>query len=106
MQLSDWGWPMLAAFVSTTYFFLIKEYVNNRNPLIILSVIALELLVIYLYFKSLEHTRSGIIYAVINGFSVMMGAFIAVFFFQENLKISDIVGIIAIIIGIMLVGKK
>lgn len=106
MLISNWIWPILAAFVSTLYFFLIKYYVTNRNPMIIISVIALELLVIYLYYRSLEHSKSGIMYAIINGLSVMLGALIAVIFFQEKLKLLDIVGIIIIITGIIMVGKK
>jgi multidrug transporter EmrE-like cation transporter len=106
MQITDWLWSLSAAFVSTSYFFLIKYYVANKNPLILISVVALELLVIYLYYKSLEHTRSGIMYAIINGLSVMLGAMIAVVVFGESLKVQDIVGIALIIGGILLVGKK
>ena len=102
----DFLWSIFAALVSTIYFFLIKYYVIKKNPIILILVVALELLVIYLYYKSLEHTRSGIMYSVINGFSVMMGAFIAVWFFGEQFTMTDAVGICAIIFGIVLVGKK
>lgn len=45
-------------------------------------------------------------YAIINGLSVMLGAAIAITFFGETLKATDVIGITAIIIGIVLVGKK
>jgi multidrug transporter EmrE-like cation transporter len=106
MDITTWLWSFSAALVSTIYFFLIKYYVSEKNPMIIVSVVALELLVIYLYYKSLEHSKSGIMYSIINGFSVMLGAMIAVFFFKEEITTQDIVGIAAIIFGIILVGKN
>jgi multidrug transporter EmrE-like cation transporter len=106
MQLYDWFWPISAALVSTIYFFLIKYYVKEKNPAIIVLVILLELLVIYLYFKSLENVKSGVMYAIINGLSVILGALIAIVFFGETLGMMDYVGILAIVIGIMTVGKK
>lgn len=99
-------WAFLAAIVSTTYFFLIKYYVKNNNPLILGGVVALELLVIYLYYKSLQKTGSAVIYAIINAFSVLLGAVIAIAYFGESLSTYDIVGIGLIILGIMLVGQK
>jgi multidrug transporter EmrE-like cation transporter len=105
-DLTSLSWALAAAFVSTTYFFLIKYYAQNNDPKILGSVMMLELLVIYLYYKSLQRSQSGTMYAIINGFSVMLGAFIAVLFFNETLTTTDIAGIIAIIIGIIVVGKK
>jgi len=99
-------WAFLAAIVSTTYFFLIKYYVKNNNLNILIMIILLELLVIYLYYKSLEKTGSAIIYAIINAFSVLLGAFIAIVFFGEKLKKIDIFGIILVIIGIIILGEK
>lgn len=105
-DITSLSWALAAAFVSTTYFFLIKYYAQNNDPKILCSVILLELLVIYLYYKSLQRSPSGTMYAIINGFSVMLGAFIAVLFFKETLSTTDILGVMAIIIGIMVVGKK
>lgn len=99
-------WPILAALVSTAYFFLIKYYVLNPDNEILFSVVALELLVIYLYYKSLQNTMSSTMYAIINGLSVLIGAVIAIVFFSETLTVYDFVGITAIIFGIVLVGKK
>jgi len=100
------GWALLAAIVSTTYFFLIKYYVKNNNFNILVLVILLELLVIYLYYKSLQKTGSAIIYAIINAFSVLLGAFIAIVFFDEKLTKIDIFGMILVIIGIIILGQK
>jgi multidrug transporter EmrE-like cation transporter len=108
MELSDWLWSLSAAFVSTIYFFLIKYYVKSNNPMILVTVVCLELLVIFLYYKSLEpgYIKSGIMYSIINGFSVILGAFIAIAFFKETLTMIDIMGIALIVIGIILVGRK
>jgi multidrug transporter EmrE-like cation transporter len=100
------GWALLAAIVSTTYFFLIKYYAKNNNFNILILVILLELLVIYLYYKSLQKTGSAIIYAIINAFSVLLGAFIAIVFFGEKLTKIDIFGMILVIIGIIILGQK
>ena len=99
-------WAFLAAIISTTYFFLIKYYVKNNNFGILILVILLELLVIYLYYKSLETTSSAIIYAIINAFSVLFGAFIAIIFFGEKLTKIDSLGIILVIVGIIILGQK
>jgi multidrug transporter EmrE-like cation transporter len=99
-------WPLSAALVSTIYFFLIKYYAITHNNIILVFVILLELLVIYLYYKSLTLSPSGIMYAIINGLSVIIGALIAVIFFREKLTPIDIIGIILIIIGIVIVGQK
>jgi len=99
-------WAFLAAIVSTTYFFLIKYYAKNNNVNILILVILLELLVIYLYYKSLQKTGSAIIYAIINAFSVLLGAFIAILFFGEKLTKIDILGMIFVIIGIIILGQK
>jgi drug/metabolite transporter (DMT)-like permease len=42
----------------------------------------------------------------ISGFSVLLGTFIAVFFFKETITKIDIFAIIAIIIGIVILGQK
>lgn len=99
-------WSLCAALVSTIYFFLIKYYTLEKKPIILVTVVALELLVIYLYYKSLQNFKSGIMYAIINGFSVILGAIIAVTFFKEQLTTVDIIGIIFIVSGIIIVGKK
>ena len=96
------SWALLAAIVSTTYFFLIKYYAKNNNFNILILVILLELLVIYLYYKSLQKTGSAIIYSIINAFSVLLGAFIAIVFFGEKLTKIDIFGMILVIIGIII----
>ena len=106
METLNWIWPIFAALVSTIYFFLIKYYVITENPMIIAMVIALELLVIYLYYKALQYSKSGTMYAIINGFSVILGAMIAMFFLGEKLTLVDMFGIAIIIAGIMIVGKK
>jgi multidrug transporter EmrE-like cation transporter len=99
-------WAFLAAIVSTTYFFLIKYYAKNNNINILILIILLELLVIYLYYKSLQKTGSAIIYAIINAFSVLLGAFIAILFFGEKLGTIDIIGILLVIFGIIILGQK
>ena len=99
-------WAFLAAIVSTTYFFLIKYYATNNKINILILIILLELFVIYLYYKSLQKTGSAIIYAIINAFSVLLGAFIAIIFFGEKLTRIDIIGILFIIFGIMILGQK
>ena len=99
-------WAFLAAIVSTTYFFLIKYYAENNHLIILIQVILLELLVIYLYYKSLQKTGSAIIYAIINAFSVLLGAFIAIVFFGEKLTKIDMVGMILVMIGIIILGQK
>jgi multidrug transporter EmrE-like cation transporter len=90
MELPYLFWPTLAALVSTIYFFLIKYYVLNPEPLILITVILLELLVIFLYYKSLVDRRSGPMYAVINGLSVIIGLLIAVTFFKEDVTAIDV----------------
>ena len=99
-------WAFLAAIVSTTYFFLIKYYAKNQILSILLLVVLLELLVIYLYYKSLQNTGSAIIYSVINAFSVLLGAFIATYFFGEEITSIDAAGIFFVIIGIIILGQK
>ena len=99
-------WAFLAAIVSTIYFFLIKYYTINKKINILVLVVLLELLVIYLYYKSLQKTGSAIIYSVINAFSVLLGAFIAIVYFNEKLTHLDKLGIMFIIIGIIFVGQK
>jgi len=99
-------WAFLAAIVSTIYFFLIKYYVKKNDIRILILVVLLELLVIYLYYKSLINTGSAIIYAIINAFSVLLGAFIAIMFFEETLTKIDIFGILLVISGIIILGQK
>ena len=106
MNLIDLVWSFLAAIVSTTYFFLIKSYAQKQQLNILFAVFFLELLVIYLYYKSLQHVRSGIIYAFINGFSVIIGLIIAIMVFGEKYTMTDIIGLSLIVIGIILVGKR
>ena len=106
MKISALIWALLAAIVSTTYFFLIKFYVVKPQKSILVLIILLELLVIFLYYKSVQHSSSGIMYSIINGFSVIMGAAIAVIFFKETITKLDIVGITAIIFGIVILGQK
>jgi multidrug transporter EmrE-like cation transporter len=100
------SWALSATFVSTAYFFLIKYYTQNNDPKIIVLVILLELLVIYLYYKCLQYAQSGAMCAIINGLSIVLGILIAVVVFGETLTTTDISGIVAIIIGIIIVGKK
>lgn len=99
-------WAFLAAIVSTVYFFLIKYYVKNSKFFILFLVVLLELLVIFLYYKSLQKTGSAIIYAIINAFSVLLGAFIATIFFGEKITRIDIVGILLVVLGIIILGQK
>jgi multidrug transporter EmrE-like cation transporter len=99
-------WAFLAAIVSTIYFFLIKYYAKKNDIRILILVVLLELLVIYLYYKSLINTGSAIIYAIINAFSVLLGAFIAITFFEETLTKIDVIGILLVISGIIILGQK
>ena len=99
-------WAFLAAIVSTTYFFLIKYYTKYKKNYILGLAILLELLVLYLYYKSLQKISSAVIYALINAFSVILGAFIAVVYFEESLTSNDKIGIILIVIGIIILGQK
>lgn len=106
MNGPTWIWSFLAAIVSTIYFFLIKAFASSKKWIILGLVIVLELLVIWLYYESVKNSPSGITYAIINGFSVLLGVGIAILFFRENLTALDIIGVAAIIIGIVLVGSK
>ena len=47
-------WALLSSIVSCLYFFLIKEYIRSKKRHIISFVIALQLLIIYLYYQSLQ----------------------------------------------------
>jgi multidrug transporter EmrE-like cation transporter len=106
MEITPLVWAFLAANVSTAYFFLIKYYANNHEIKYLYIVIALELLVIYLYYKSLESSESGIMYSIINGYSVILGTAIAIIFFKEKLTNIDIFGIFCVVIGILILGQK
>lgn len=103
MEISSWIWAVLAAFATTIYFFLIKYYTQKNKIIILILAVLLDFLVIYLYYKSLIHTKSGIMNAIINGLSVILGAIIATLFFKEEMTLMDIAGIIIIIIGIVMV---
>ena len=98
-------WAFLSSIVSCVYFFLIKEYIRSKKTHIISFVIALQLLIIYLYYQSLQKIKSGIIYAIINGFSVILGVIVANMYFRETFTKNDLLGILLIIIGIIIVGK-
>lgn len=98
-------WVFLSSIVSCIYFFLIKEYVRSKKTHIISLVIALQLLIIYLYYQSLQKVKSGIIYAIINGLSVILGVIVANMYFKETFSKNDLLGILLIVIGIIIVGK-
>lgn len=98
-------WAFLSSIVSCLYFFLIKEYIRSKKTHIISLVIALQLLIIYLYYQSLQKIKSGIVYAIINGFSVILGVIVANMYFRETFTKNDILGILLILIGIIIVGK-
>ena len=98
-------WTLLSSIVSCLYFFLIKEYIRSKKRHIISFVIALQLLIIYLYYQSLQKIKSGIVYAIINGFSVILGIIVANMYFRETFTKNDLLGILLIIIGIIIVGK-
>jgi len=98
-------WALLSSIVSCLYFFLIKEYVHSKKTHIISFVIALQLLIIYLYYQSLQKIKSGIIYAIINGLSVILGVIVANIYFKETFSKNDLLGILLIVIGIVIVGK-
>jgi|694.fasta_scaffold98705_3 multidrug transporter EmrE-like cation transporter len=98
-------WPIMASFVSALYFFLIKEYTKTNKTFILGYVIILQLLIIYLYYKSLQNIKSGILFALINGLSVVIGAIIAHIYYKESYTKNDILGILFIITGIIIVGK-
>lgn len=105
MVINDISWVISAAVLSTIYFFLIKEYTRSNNHNLFLILIILQLTVMYLYYKSLQKLHSGILYAVINGLSVIFGALIANYYFKETFTKYDILGIILIVTGILIVGK-
>jgi multidrug transporter EmrE-like cation transporter len=98
--------PIYAAVLSTLYFFLIKEFTRTKNNNILYILIFLQLIVMYFYYKSLQNIHSGILYAIINGLSVILGAFIANYYFKEYFTKYDIIGIILIISGIFIVGRE
>lgn len=104
-SLENAKWILLSSIVSCLYFFLIKEYVRSKKKHIISFVIALQLLIIYLYYQSLQNLKSGIIYAIINGLSVILGAVVANIYFKETFSNNDLLGILLIVIGIIIVGK-
>jgi multidrug transporter EmrE-like cation transporter len=98
-------WAFLSSIVSCLYFFLIKEYIRSKKTHIISLVIALQLLIIYLYYQSLQKIKSGIVYAIINGLSVILGIIVANMYFKETFTRNDLLGILLIVIGIVIVGK-
>jgi hypothetical protein len=98
-------WAFLSSIVSCLYFFLIKEYIRSKKTHIISLVIALQLLIIYLYYQSLQKIKSGIVYAIINGLSVILGIIVANMYFKETFTRNDLLGILLIVIGIIIVGK-
>jgi len=104
-SINDISWVISAAILSTIYFFLIKEYTRSNNNNLFLILIILQLTVMYLYYKSLQKLHSGILYAVINGLSVIFGSLIANYYFKETFTKYDIIGILLIVIGILIVGK-
>jgi len=104
--MTSWLWAFLAALLSTSYFFLIKQYINSPKILYLFLVVILELVVIYLYYRSLLERQSGIVYSIINGFSVVLGVVIAILFFKEKLELIDILGIGLILAGIIILGEK
>lgn len=97
-------WAIFASIISTVYFFMIKQFTYSKNMNLLTMIIILELVVIYLYYKSLQTMHSGILYAVINGLSVILGAFIANIYFRESFTKYDIIGIVFIVSGIVIVG--
>ena len=103
--IEKYKWPLISSFISCLYFFLIKEYVRSKKTHIISFVVALQILIIYLYYQSLQKINSGIIYAIINGLSVILGVFVANVYFKETFSKNDILGILLIVIGIIIVGK-
>lgn len=104
-NLENIKWALLSSIVSCLYFFLIKEYINSKKTHIISLVIALQMLIIYLYYQSLQKIKSGIIYAIINGLSVVLGVLVANMYFKETFTKNDILGIMLIVTGIVIVGK-
>jgi len=98
-------WALLSSIVSCLYFFLIKEYIHSKKTHIISLVIALQLLIIYLYYQSLQKIKSGIVYAIINGLSVIFGVIVANIYFKEKFSKNDILGIMLIVIGIIIVSR-
>ena len=98
-------WAFLSSIVSCLYFFLIKEYIRSKKTHIISLVITLQLLIIYLYYQSLQKIKSGIVYAIINGLSVILGIIVANMYFKETFTRNDLLGILLIVIGIVIVGK-
>jgi multidrug transporter EmrE-like cation transporter len=105
MNIENIKWAFLSSIVSCLYFFLIKEYTLSKKTHIISFVIALQLLIIYLYYQSLQKIKSGIVYSIINGFSVILGVIVANMYFRETFTKNDLLGILLIIIGIIIVGK-
>ena len=104
-KFTDIKWAILAAVMSTIYFFLIKEFTKTKNKNILYVLIILQLFVMYLYYKSLQKIHSGILYAIINGLSVIIGALIANYYFQESFTKHELIGITLIISGIIIVSK-
>ena len=84
-------WELLASIITITYFFLLKYYVKNHNINILILVILLELLAIFLYYKSLQKTGSAIVYSIITAASLLLGVFIAVIFFREKIYLFDVI---------------
>ncbi len=107
VKLDNIKWTIvISSMVSTLYFFLIKEFVNSKKMHILSIVIALQMLIIYLYYRSLKNMNSGILFAIINGLSVIFGIIIAKLYFKENFTKLDMFGIILIVSGIVIVNSK
>jgi multidrug transporter EmrE-like cation transporter len=106
VKLDNIKWIVISSIVSALYFFLIKEFVHSKKTHILSIVIALQMLIIYLYYQSLKTMNSGILFAIINGLSVIFGVIIANLYFKEIFTKFDMFGILLIVSGIMIVNSK
>jgi multidrug transporter EmrE-like cation transporter len=106
VKLDNVKWIVISSIVSALYFFLIKEFVHSKKTHILSIVIALQMLIIYLYYQSLKTMNSGILFAIINGLSVIFGVIIANLYFKEIFTKFDMFGILLIVSGIMIVNSK
>ena len=103
-------WSLTAGIVSTLYFFLIKYYSLNKDWwFVLIPVSILQLLSIFLYYKSLSNVPtaipSAIIFVIINAISLILAALFAKNVLND-FNVSDIVGVIMVVIGIILIGER
>lgn len=100
--MEPWGWLFISALLSATPIPFIKEYINTGNKLYLIPVTILFLATIYPFIKTFENMDATEGYSIIKIVSIIMVAFFDIIFFNDTLKITDVIGIILGCIAIYL----